>query len=256
MKIKEKKTLIYLALGAGALYIAASSSSSSPSSIPSGDTSGDQTPGLLDTIASSITDAVGTLTGTKQQNFIDVMTPIAAQIQEQWGIDPLVTMTQAALESAWGASGLTKKANNLYGYTGDSALNSWLTAKGLPTTTNMQDILKMDTSAAPFIIMQTHEETSAPTVKYFSRPGDLVSQSGSDLMVYRPFRRYDSWTSSVEDWVQLMRNARYAAAWQDALAGDVNAFANDVYAAGYATESDYPVQLVSVADEIAGIQSA
>lgn len=251
MNAKDKKTLLYLAIaGASAYAINQAISGSSGSS-----SQGDSTPGTLDTIVGTVTNAVGTLTGTLQQNFVTQMTPIAQAIQAQWGIDPLITMTQAALESGWGASGLTKKANNLYGYTGDTALNQWLAAKGLASNTDMPTILAMDLSTAPFIILQTHEQISGP-IQYFVRPGDVVSQSAPDATIYRPFRRYDSWQSSVEDWVQLLRNPRYAAAWQDALAGDLTAFSNDIYAGGYATESDYPTQLASVGDEISGIMSA
>jgi flagellum-specific peptidoglycan hydrolase FlgJ len=216
---------------------------------------------LLGTITSGVSNLVGTLTGNKQQDFITQMTPVAAQIQQQYGIDPLVTMTQAALESGWGTSGLTKQANNLYGYTGDDALNAWLVQQGVAANTDMGTILGMDTSAAPFIMMQTHE--SSPThALYFTRPNDIISQTqnadGSyDLMVWRPFRKYDSWLSSVQDWAHLIATSpRYAAAYADAKAGDANSFANDVAAAGYATETDYASQLVSVADEISGIQSA
>ncbi len=216
---------------------------------------------LLGTITDAATNLVGTLTGNKQQDFVTQMTPIAASIQASYGMDPLVTMTQAALESGWGTSGLTKKANNLYGFTGDAALNSWLKQNSLPTNVDMGTILGMDTSAAPFILMQTHEQASTHS-QYFTRPGDIVSQTqnadGSyDLMVWRPFRSYDSWLSSVQDWAHLISTTpRYAAAYNDAKGGDANAFANDVAAAGYATESDYATQLVAVADEISGIQSA
>jgi flagellum-specific peptidoglycan hydrolase FlgJ len=246
MDAKSQKNLFYLALGGIGLYLA----SKSASSVVSTGSSSDQTPGLLDSLTSGITNAVATLTGSKQADFITKMQPIAHEIGGQYGIDPLIIMTQAALESGWGTSGLTKKANNLYGYTGDAALRSWLASKGLPANTDMQTILNMDLSAAPFIIMQTHEEVSDSPHQYFERPGDLVSQNGTDAMVYRPFRRYDSWQSSVNDWVALMRTSRYAAAWADLMAGDLNGFSNDVYAAGYATESDYPTQLVSVGSEI------
>jgi flagellum-specific peptidoglycan hydrolase FlgJ len=250
---KEWKTILYLLAGAAAieLYLKNYSSSSSASS---GAASGDG--GILTDLTSGITNAVGLALGTKQSSFVSQMQPIAAQIQAQYGIDPLITMTQAALESGWGTSGLTAKANNLYGYTGDAALNSWLAARGLSASTDMSAILAQDLSAAPFLLMQTHE--SSPThAQYFTHPGDIVSQTqnndGSwDLMVWRPFRRYDSWLASVQDWAQLMQEPRYAAALADAKAGDLQSFANDVQAAGYATETDYSTQLVSVGDEISG----
>lgn len=217
--------------------------------------------GLISSISSGVTNLVGTLTGNKQQDFVTQMTPIAAQVQAATGIDPLITMTQAALESGWGASGLTKKANNLYGFTGDASLGSWLAQKGMPQNTSMKTILAQDTSAAPFILMKTHESAPGHS-QYFSRPDDIVSQTqkadGSyDLMVWRPFRRYDSWLASVLDWAHLISTAgRYTQAYADARAGNGEAFANAVAAAGYATEPDYAAQLVAVANKISGIQSA
>jgi len=253
MDKKQIKKLGWFVAGAVLLeYIVSKSSQPTAETV---DTS------LLNTITSGVTNLVGTLTGNKQQDFITQMTPIGAAIQEQYGIDPLVTMTQAALESGWGTSGLTKKANNLYGFTGDAALNSWLKQNGLAVDTDMETILGKDTSAAPFILMQTHEEAAKHSL-YFTRPGDIISQASNgagayDLLVWRPFRRYDSWLASVQDWAHLISSApRYASAFADAKAGDANAFANDVAAAGYATESDYATQLVSVADKISEIQSA
>lgn len=253
MDKKQLKKLGWFIAGAVALeYVVSKSSQPKAETV---DTS------LLGTITSGVTNLVGTLTGNKQQDFVTQMTPIAAQIQASNAIDPLVTMTQAALESGWGTSGLTRKANNLYGFTGDAALNTWLAQNGLFTNTDMQTILGMDTSAAPFILMQTHESATSHS-QYFTRAGDIISQSQNsdgtyDLMVWRPFRRYDSWLASVQDWAHLISTTpRYAAAYADAKAGDATAFANDVAAAGYATEPDYATQLVSVADEISGIQSA
>ncbi len=256
MNKKDAQKLVYLALGAVVVEVVLKNMNGS--SAGSGASSDES---LLSTITQGITNAVGTLTGTKQQNFITTMTPIAAQIQAQYGIDPLIVMTQAALESGWGTSGLTVKANNLYGYTGDAALNAWIVSKGLPASTPMPQIMALDLSAAPFIIMQTHEESPASSVQYFTHPGDVLSQTpngsgGLDLEVYRPFRKYDSWLSSVEDWVTLMRTSRYSAAWADAQAGDLDSFAADVASAGYATESDYSTQLVSVGSEISDVQNA
>jgi hypothetical protein len=216
---------------------------------------------IFGSFSSGITNFVGTLTGNKQKDFVIKMTPIADQIHAATGIDPLITMTQAALESGWGSSGLTRKANNLYGFTGDTALLSWLVQKGMPQNTPMDTILNMDTSAAPFILMKTHESATQHS-QYFTRPGDIVSQDQAadrtyDLLVWRPFRRYDSWLASVQDWAHLISTAlRYDQAYADARAGDSDAYFQDVASAGYATEPDYATQLASVAGQIQGIQTA
>lgn len=52
-----------------------------------------------------------------KKNFINTMAPIASAIEKDFGIRPLITMAQSALESGWGVSGLTVQANNLFGFT-------------------------------------------------------------------------------------------------------------------------------------------
>ncbi len=256
MNQNTQKSLIVATLGAVGLYLW--SKNSAPNGAMSGPLDGSSgESNFLSNLMSGLTDTVGEMTGTLQENFVGLMSPIAESIQAQYGIHPLITITQAAHESGWGASGLTKKANNLYGYTfSDSQLNSWLVSKGLPSNTDMATIRGMDLSSAPFIILQTHEEVANTPIPYFSRPNDLVSQDGTDALVYRPFRRYDSWMSSVQDWVTLLHGTRYAKAFADALAGDMDAFAQDIYSAGYATDSTYPTQLARVAGEVSDIQNA
>ena len=61
-----------------------------------------------------------------QKEFKDKILPIAVSIHTITKIVPIITMTQAAHESNWGSSGLTDKANNLFGYTAD---DSWILAK-------------------------------------------------------------------------------------------------------------------------------
>lgn len=250
---KQKSVLLFIG-GALALYfLSRRTASQSPSSEGSFENSVlDFTTGLIDT--------VDNLLSPKEETFVKNMQEAAQAVKAAFGIDPLITMTQAALESGWGTSGLTKKANNLYGFTGDSALNNWLVQKGLPVTLGMDEILKMDTSAAPFILMQTHEEAPKHSL-YFTRPNDIVSQTQKadgaySLMVWRPFRRYDSWASSAMDWGNLMRQNRYRQALADAQAGDLVSFANNVASAGYATESDYAEQLLAVGTTLGQIQSA
>ena len=250
MDSKSKKALVTLGVGGAAIYALSKILGTSAGSGGSSDGSIN-----LSDLMSGLTDTVGSLTGSLQENFVTIMTPIADQIHQTYGVQPIITITQAAHESGWGASGLTKKANNLYGYTfSDSQMNAWLASKGMAANTDMGTIRSLDLSAAPFIILQTHEEVSGKPITYFSRPGDLVSQDGTDALVYRPFRRYDSWLSSVTDWVNLLKgNSRYAAAWGDALSGDVDAFAQDIYAGGYATDSTYPSQIIKVAGEVGAI---
>lgn len=193
---------------------------------------------LLESLSIGASNIVATVTGSKIPDFVNKMKPIAEQIKGTYGIAPIVTITQSALESGWGLSGLTKKANNLFGFTGDS----W--AK----------------EGKSVIYMPTHEHSPFPPdkIQYFTKPGDIISKEpaaggGSDLLVNRPFRSYPTWYDSVADWANLMKASRYTKALAAAKAGDVNAFAREVAAAGYATEPDYAQQLVSVSHSVASV---
>lgn len=60
---------------------------------------------------------------SKQTDFIAKITPMAVADMQATGILASMTIAQAILESAWGKSGLTKQANNLFGIKGDGALS-------------------------------------------------------------------------------------------------------------------------------------
>lgn len=55
---------------------------------------------------------------SKEQNFLNELSPHAQEIQEKHGILTSITLAQAILESDWGQSGLAQKANNLFGVKG------------------------------------------------------------------------------------------------------------------------------------------
>lgn len=57
------------------------------------------------------------VTASTKRNFKKTMQPIAEAIERNYGIKPNITITQSALESRWGVSGLTQRANNLFGFT-------------------------------------------------------------------------------------------------------------------------------------------
>lgn len=60
---------------------------------------------------------------TKEQ-FIAKIAPYAVSSMKESGISAALTIAQAALESAWGRSGLTVQANNLFGVKGTSPAGS------------------------------------------------------------------------------------------------------------------------------------
>jgi flagellum-specific peptidoglycan hydrolase FlgJ len=55
------------------------------------------------------------------QAFIDLIAPAARQCMVEWAIPASFTIAEAALESAWGASGLADRACNLFGVKADSS---------------------------------------------------------------------------------------------------------------------------------------
>jgi flagellar rod assembly protein/muramidase FlgJ len=56
----------------------------------------------------------------KPQDFIALIGPAARACHKVAGVPASITVSQAALESGWGESGLTKTANNLFGIKADS----------------------------------------------------------------------------------------------------------------------------------------
>jgi len=210
-----------------------------------------------------VKEAIMQLTGDPKRDFVAKIKPDADALSTETGIAPLIAISQAGLESGWGRSGLTRNYNNLFGYTADAWLNNFLVQKGMGVNVSMLDILKMDLSAAPFAVLQTHEESKFPPAKitFFLRSNDLVSakpnaKGGSDLMVWRPFKRYNTWGDSLRDWAKLLSAPRYAKALAAAKAGDLGTYSQEITAAGYATESDYATQIAQVGQVVQGIVSA
>lgn len=50
-----------------------------------------------------------------KKSFIEKYLPYAQQVEKKYGVPASVTLAQAAIESKWGASGLTQKANAFFG---------------------------------------------------------------------------------------------------------------------------------------------
>lgn len=144
----------------------------------------------------------------ERADFIRQLTPVAQDEENRSGIKPIITLTQAAHESNWGNSELTAKANNLFGFTGES----W-EQEGKP-------VIKL------------------PTSEYIL---------GRWMKVDRPFRSYKSWAESVRDWASLMQRSRYTKAYEAAKLGDIDTFSKEVAAAGYATDPNYAKGLMNVA---------
>ncbi|MTK12806.1 MAG: mannosyl-glycoprotein endo-beta-N-acetylglucosamidase [Clostridiaceae bacterium] len=61
------------------------------------------------------------LKNVSTQQFIQELYPEAAEIYDKYGVLPSVTIAQAILESGWGKSELSTKANNLFGIKADTS---------------------------------------------------------------------------------------------------------------------------------------
>ena len=148
------------------------------------------------------------LDNTTKSFFLGRMKPIAIAIAESHGIHPLITFSQAALESGWGTSLLAEESNNLYGMTAGSWLEKKLPIKDYPT--------KEDDGS-----------------------GELRS-------THRYFRVYDSWLKSAQNWADNLKNLSiYATAYAAAKGGDLNFYAPAIAKAGYATDTKYAAKLLA-----------
>ncbi len=168
-------------------------------------------------IAALIAKSLGKIMITLEQKktFKKSMEPVTAAIEREYGIKPVIAMTQAALESGWGLSELTKLANNLFGFTGES----W------------------EKAGKPVIYMPTREYVG-----------------GVWVTVRRPFRQYKSWYDSLKDWAQVISGlTRYSKAYAYAKAGDVTNFGVAVKEGGYATDPAYAAKITSYGREIASL---
>ena len=148
-----------------------------------------------------------------KEKFIAELKPIALEIEKAHGIPWALTVAQAAHESRYGQSDLTKQANNLFGMTGDS----W-ERKGLP-------VVRMSTS------------------EYLSNKW---------IKVMRPFRKYDSYRASVLDWLDVIKRV-HPNAYHAACMGDALRFFTELQKSGYATDPTYALKLDKVRAQVEGL---
>lgn len=197
-------------------------------------------PGFLDSISTQV---LNFMTGNKYTDFITKMKPIAEALRQQMGIAALITITQAAHESAWGLSELTTTANNLYGFT---ANGSWMTEK------------------RPVVYRNSNEHSTKPPdqIQFWNVNGDIISKDpdgkgGTNLVVKIPFRAYASWLESALDWARLIGSStRYQTAFSLAKTGNLEAFATAILAAGYATDPAYADKIVAVGKKVEAVWTA
>lgn len=66
---------------------------------------------------------------TNYENYVTKYYPFAKIAADRFGMDPLVILSQAALESSWGTSHLSTSINNFFGITANGSTNEFWNGK-------------------------------------------------------------------------------------------------------------------------------
>ena len=151
------------------------------------------------------------------QQFVIEFKPYALACMKSTGVHYHATLTQAALESGWGAQ---MPGNNMFGV---KFSNGDKTDKQLLTTT---EVLSTDKEKFPQIL-------------------SIVKRGAMFLYTVKDwFRAYPTIQQCFEDHANFfLVNGRYYKAW--AFRSDAETFLREVAKAGYATAPDYEAQLIS-----------
>jgi hypothetical protein len=127
--------------------------------------------------------------------------------EKEFGVPASVAMAQAALESAWGESSLTKEGNAFFG-------------------------IKCGDDKGPIANRCVEKVTQ-----------ECDASGCHDVVAL--FRGYANSTDSFRDHGHLLKNnSRYAAAFN--FTGDPDQFIREVHKAGYATDPDYSTKIISM----------
>jgi flagellar protein FlgJ len=169
--------------------------------------------------------------GDYRQYFVGTLRQIADKVERETGISAKLGIVQAALESNYGTSTLSKPdasltilpggaigpANNIFGFKTGSA---WLKA------------------GKPYV--------SLPTTDYDAQ--------GKAVKGLQPFRAYVSWEESYRDWARLMQTPMYAedGSLEALKTGDLEAF-GEALGVHYAPNQGYGARLAARATEMAGL---
>lgn len=152
-------------------------------------------------------------------NFFNTIIPYAIEDSISSGILPSITIAQGALESAWGQSGLTINANNLFGI---KSSNDW---RG--------EVYNVIT-----------KEYKAPEK---NTSGKIIKQ-GYWYEVIAPFRKYSSWLGSIRDHGAFFTSTEWRKNNYRHVIGekDYKKAAQALQDAGYATDPGYARKLISI----------
>ena len=150
-------------------------------------------------------------TPQEQEAFIRKAAPGARRSFREFGVPASITIAQAALESAWGASDLSRQANNYFGIKAQRSGSH----------------VAFGSIATGVVNMPTREDTAHGTIT-----------------ITAPFRKYTSMADSFRDHGNFLReNSRYKRCFD--FKHDPNQFARELQKAGYATDRLYADKLIA-----------
>lgn len=162
----------------------------------------------------------------KPQLFVEKYLPHAKRVEEKTGLSAIATLTQAALESAWGG---VAPGNMFFGVKDTDGING---NEQLLTTTEYSSRVDLK---FPVILSVTP-----------------VMKNGRKMFKYRIkdyFRKYNSPEECFNDHAQFFfKNKRYAKALE--VKHDYNRFFEEIAKAGYATDPNYAATLKAVSKSI------
>ena len=144
--------------------------------------------------------------------FVATMLPLAKEAAARIGVDPVMLVAQAALETGWGKSIMRSQdgssSHNLFGI---KAMGSWKGAEARAITSEFRD-------------------------------GKMVKETAD-------FRSYDSYADSFHDLVSLLQNNnRYKEVINSA--DKPEQFVKELQKAGYATDPDYASKISQIAKQM------
>ncbi|MCI3944767.1 Flagellar rod assembly protein/muramidase FlgJ [Pseudomonas syringae] len=149
--------------------------------------------------------------------FVETMLPLAKEAAARIGVDPVMLVAQAALETGWGKSIMRQQdgssSHNLFGI---KAAGSWKGAEARAITSEFRD-------------------------------GKMVKETAD-------FRSYDSYADSFHDLVSLLQNNnRYKEVVNSA--DKPEQFVKELQKAGYATDPDYASKISQIAKQMKSYQT-
>ncbi len=152
-----------------------------------------------------------------QQDFVASLLPMAKQAAKAIGINPLMMVAQAALETGWGQHVIQAAGEHSFNLFNIKADASW---------------------AGPAIGKQTLEYKDGVAVQEAAR-----------------FRQYGSFEDSFKDFIDfIQRHPRYQQALEQA--EDDPSFIQALHTAGYATDPNYSDKVLSVLDRVKALVDA